>query len=116
MGFPRQEYWSGLPFPSPGVLPDPGIEHMSPVLAGGFFTTEPPESLYFPDQGSNPSASQLAVEAQSVTTREVLEEYLIYNVVLVSGEQHSDSCYLLESEFSPDICLGVELQNCGNNF
>ena len=40
--FPRQEYWSGLPFPSPGELPDPGIEQMSPALAGIFFTTEPP--------------------------------------------------------------------------
>ena len=42
MGFPRQEYWSGLPFPSPGDLPNPGIKPMSPALAGGFFTTEPP--------------------------------------------------------------------------
>jgi len=42
MGFPRQEYWSGLSFPPPGDLPDPGIEHMSPALEGGFFTTEPP--------------------------------------------------------------------------
>ena len=41
MGFPRQEYWSGLPFPSPGDLPDPGIEPMSPALAGRFFTAEP---------------------------------------------------------------------------
>ena len=41
MGFPRQEYWSGFPFPSPGDLPDPAIKHMSPALAGGFFTTEP---------------------------------------------------------------------------
>ena len=31
MGFPRQEYWSGLPFPSPGDLPDPGIKSISPV-------------------------------------------------------------------------------------
>ena len=37
MGFPRQEYWSGLPFPSPGDLPDPGIEPMSLALAGRFF-------------------------------------------------------------------------------
>ena len=43
MGFSRQESWSGLPFPSPGDLPDPGIEPVSPALAGGFFTTEPPE-------------------------------------------------------------------------
>ena len=42
MGFPRQEYWSGFPFRSPGDLPDPGIEPASPALAGGFFTTEPP--------------------------------------------------------------------------
>ena len=45
MGFSRQEYWSGLPFPSPGHLPGPGIEPVpfaSPALAGGFFTTMPP--------------------------------------------------------------------------
>ena len=45
MGFPRQECWSGLPFPFPGDLPDPGIESVSPAspaLAGRFFTTEPP--------------------------------------------------------------------------
>ena len=42
MAFLRQEYWSGLPFPSPGDLPDPGIEPASPALAGGIFTTEPP--------------------------------------------------------------------------
>ena len=40
MGFPRQEYWIGLSFPPPGIF-DPGIELMSPTLAGGFFTTEP---------------------------------------------------------------------------
>ena len=46
MGFPRQEYLSGLPFPSLGDLSDPGIEPTSPALAGGFFffflITEPP--------------------------------------------------------------------------
>ena len=42
LGFPRQEYCSGLPFPPPGDLPDPGIEPVSPALAGGFFTTETP--------------------------------------------------------------------------
>ena len=42
MGFSRQEYWSGLPFPSPENLPNPRIESASPALADGFFTTEPP--------------------------------------------------------------------------
>ena len=44
-GFPRQEYWSGLPFPSPGDLPHPGIEPRSPgspMLVSEFFTTVPP--------------------------------------------------------------------------
>ena len=50
MGFPRQEYWSGLPFPPAGDLPDSGIEPVSPAspaLTGGFiviiFTAEPPQ-------------------------------------------------------------------------
>ena len=41
MVLPRQEYWSGLPFPSPGDLPDPGIELKSPELASRFFITVP---------------------------------------------------------------------------
>ena len=65
MGFSRQEYWSGLPFPPPGDLPQPGIEQASPVspaLAGGILTTEPPlldrKSLCLNDpegQGLEPS-------------------------------------------------------------
>ena len=45
MGFSRKAYWSGLPFPTPGELPHPGIEPtplVPPALAGGLFTTEPP--------------------------------------------------------------------------
>ena len=59
LGFSRQEYWSGLPFPSPGNLPDPGIEPVSPtppLLAGRFFTTEPPgkfKHLYIVEKRPN---------------------------------------------------------------
>ena len=42
MGFSSQEYWSVLPFPSQGDLPDREIKRESPALAGEFFTTEPP--------------------------------------------------------------------------
>ena len=41
-GFSRQEYWSGLPFPSPGDLPDPGIKPGSPALQADTLPTEPP--------------------------------------------------------------------------
>ena len=43
MGFSRQEYWSGLPFPSPGDIPDPGIKSGSPTLRVDALTSEPPE-------------------------------------------------------------------------
>ena len=42
MGFPRQEYWTGLPFPSPGDLPDPGIKPRSPTLQADTLPSEPP--------------------------------------------------------------------------
>ena len=51
LGFSRQEYWSGLPFPPPGDLPYPETEPVSPALAGRFFTTEPP--------GKSPILSQI---------------------------------------------------------
>ena len=42
MEFSRQEYWSGLPFPSPGELPDPGMEPTPPVLQADILLSEPP--------------------------------------------------------------------------
>ena len=45
MGFSRQEYWSGLPFPSPGDLPDPGIKPGSPAIQADALTAEPQEAL-----------------------------------------------------------------------
>ena len=56
MEFSQHEYWSGLPFPTPGDLPDPGIKPtslMSPALAGKFYTTEPPGKP-FPSPGDLP--------------------------------------------------------------
>ena len=57
MGFSRQEYWSGLPRPPPGDLPDPGVKPTSPALqAGFFFTAEPlgqPLNIHILQSGSN---------------------------------------------------------------
>ena len=47
LGFSRQEYWSGLPFPPPGDLPDPGIEPRYPPLQADALTSEPPGKLFF---------------------------------------------------------------------
>ena len=51
MGFSGQNYWSGLPFPLPGDLPDPGIEPTFSALAGGVFTTEPPGEVLSEQRG-----------------------------------------------------------------
>ena len=48
MGFSRQEYWSGLPFPSPGDLPDPGTEPVSPALQADALLFEPPGKPHIP--------------------------------------------------------------------
>ena len=55
MGFSRQEHWSGLPFPSPGDLPNPGIELRSPTLQADALTSEPPGKLRLFGVGSFPS-------------------------------------------------------------
>ena len=58
MGFSRQKYWSGLPFPTPGYLPDPGTEPVSltsPASAGGFFTSAPPRKPPLPHPPKKPS-------------------------------------------------------------
>ena len=62
VGFSRREYWSGLPFSSPGDLPNPGIKpasHMSPVLVCGFFTTCTPWGAQF-------EAYQLAINQADI--------------------------------------------------
>ena len=64
MGFSRQEYWSGLPFPAPGDLPHPGIKPVilsSPALAGRVFTAEPPGKPWWAEWLINHSNLMLEV-------------------------------------------------------
>ena len=70
MGFSRQEYWSGLPFPPPGYLPDPGIKSAypaPPALASKFFTTEPPGRR----GPSHPSSQSLVFFLQMKNVRQI---------------------------------------------
>ena len=84
-GIPRQGSWSGLPFPSPGDLPDPGIELTSPALAGGFFTREPlgkPLKLFV----SFSKYSRNTVVVVTVDVNDIEAEFAI--VVKGSGHSH----------------------------
>ena len=59
MEFSRQEYWSGLPFPFPGDLPDPGIEPGSPALQADALPSEPPGKTKFWGAYSNSSSGPI---------------------------------------------------------
>ena len=63
MGFSRQEYWSGLPFPSPADLPDPGIKPSSPALQADALSSEPPGNSLTPEP-NNPSKKAELMEWQ----------------------------------------------------
>ena len=95
MGFPRQEYWSGLLFPSLGDLPDPGIELMFPALAGGFFMAEPVNSkrLHF----QTPSHWELGFSVR------ILGGYTIWSI----GTKKTTS--LLRAEIVYETSKGVAL-------
>ena len=80
MGFPRQEYWSGLPYFSPGDLPNPGIElrsPASPTLAVGFFSAEPPGKQVITSLGY-PKVLNLESGTGEVLTGDVnIQSYII---------------------------------------
>ena len=79
IGFPRQEFWSMLPFPSPGDLPNPGIKSVSPALTDGFFTTElwgKPDFLWwFQVKHKKWGKKRLQVFHYSKTNREISPNY-----------------------------------------
>ena len=71
IGFSRQEYWNGLPFPYPGDLPDPWIESVSlmfPELAGGFFTKSPGKPLNNSTSKLNPKSKDLSSFSWTTST------------------------------------------------
>ena len=111
MGFSRQQYWSRLPFPTPGGLPDPGIKpesSVSPALADGFFTTEPPGKpqkfilfqFWRPEvqnQGSGRDASSGSSEGESVPC----------SLLVATGNTQLPQCNLclcLHLDFSLGLC------------
>ena len=75
MGFSKQEYWSGLPFPSPGDLPNPGIEPRSPALQADALTSEP---LGKPPECSNYSTIALISHASKVMLKILLSRFQQY--------------------------------------
>ena len=83
MGFSRQEYWSGLSLPAPGDLPSPGMEPMSPALAGRSFATEPP--------GKSPQHS-LGVKISS--NLGMLEVSLSWSILIYDIFQWKRNCLL----------------------
>ena len=76
MPFPRQDYWSGLPFPSPGNLPNPGMEPMSPALQADSLPPEPP------GKPKNTGVGNLSLLQGIILTHEVSRGLLLYRQIL----------------------------------
>ena len=89
MGFSRQEYWSGLPFPSPGDLPDPGIEPRSPALETDALPSEPPgEPVVYKHTGCSSCPSEQLLRA----VLEVVPFWLSKNLSQTQFTAHFPAC------------------------
>ena len=87
MGLPRQEYWTRLPFPSPGNLPNPGIKPMPLTLAGWFFTTVPPGT------SGSPNAFKQHTQIQRLQTQ-------LCTMCLIWSKISSAKIYIISLLFS----------------
>ena len=99
MEFSRQEYWSGLPFPSPADLPNPGMEARSPALQADSLPAEPLE------KPKNTGVGSLSLLQQIFPTQESIQgllhcRWILYelsyqgNIILVLGVQYKDSIFV----------------------
>ena len=120
MGFPRQEYWSGLPFPSPGDLPDPGTESRSPASAGGLFASEPPGYLIIIEKRRHGRAVRRVESRIPLSTNckdliiNSVQRHLLFNHLISSSEAFSPTA-ATESTRKISSCI-TKLQECPINF
>ena len=111
LGFSRQEYWSGLPFPNPWNFPDPGIEPTSltsPALANGFFTTNtaweaprkwhPNTETYFQEDYLAAELRIVKEEGTSQESRKLVREQQM--TLLNSGSEKWNNCYYLKGIYT----------------
>ena len=98
MGFSRQEYWSGLPFPSPGDLPTPGIEARSPTFLSDALTSKPPRK---------PRFSLVIYFIHSINS--------VYMPVPISQFIPPHFSLVSTPLFSPSVCLFLLLNKIINN-
>ena len=94
MGFSKQEYWSGVPFPSPGYLPDPGIEPGSPTLQADALTSVPPGKLK-EDRSGGKFGPLFRTPATWLTPPLLLAD---------SAHLSAGLCLLVQHDFSTLIC------------
>ena len=112
MGFPRQEYWSGLPCPTPGALPQPRNRTCVPVLTGRFFTTVPPGKatgeggglLETPLDSSSWQSSLWGLAERPLRTGRGFPHTLQPGMLLEHFWGHSYATKLQEADKSPQAC------------
>ena len=96
MGFSRQEYWSGLPFPSPGDLPDPGIEPWSPAFQADTLTSEPPGKYII--QNARLDETQAGIKTDGRIIKNL--SYADNNTLMAESEEELYSLFMKVKEES----------------
>ena len=94
MGSSRQEYWSGLPFPSPKDLPNPGIRPEFPALPGRFFTIEPPGKPIFTGS-NNKKAVHVDLGAHFTEAKKYVSSFI---PVFVLSSTHTDNTDMVKKQ------------------
>ena len=96
MGFSRQEYWSRLPFPSPGDLPDPGIEPWSPAFQADTLTSEPPGKYII--QNARLDETQAGIKTDGRIIKNL--SYADNNTLMAESEEELYSLFMKVKEES----------------
>ena len=94
MGFSRQEYWSGLPFPSPGDLLDPGIELESPAFQADALTSEPPGKSIF-------------LEGEPIPKKGNAKECSNYNTIVLISHASKEMLKILQARLQQYVNRGL---------
>ena len=110
MGFLKQEYWSGLPFPSQGIFFDPGIERGSPILQADSLLSEPPGKPSLAQHNANkPSMAWCDQQFLSSSCWTAVHEWMCPCLLMCSQTERRSGCFQF-LEIKNEVAINIDIQ------